>query len=54
MLDLDVAHVDYDIGTVNGVVHLIGIAQGEEELSRVVDHARDPGVRRACGSWRTM
>ena len=49
MLDLDVAHINYDIGTVNGVVHLIGIAQDDEELSRVVGHARAiPGVRRVA------
>ena len=49
MLDLDVAHINYDIGTVNGVVHMIGIAQDAEELSRVVDHARAiPGVRRVA------
>ena len=49
MLDLDVAHINYDIGTVNGVVHMMGIAQDAEELSRVVDHARAiPGVRRVA------
>ena len=46
MLDLHVSHIDYDIGTVDGIVHMMGIAQDEEELSRVVDHARAiPGVR---------
>ena len=49
MLDLNVAHVNYDIGTANGVVHMMGIAQDKEELSRVVDHARAiPGVRRVA------
>ena len=49
MLDLDVAHINYDVGTVNGVVHMMGIAQDEEELSRVVDHARAiAGVRRVA------
>ena len=46
-LDLDVAHLNYDIGTLNGVVHMMGIAQDKEELSRVGGHARAiPGVRR--------
>ena len=46
MLDLDVAHINYDIGTVNGIVHMIGIAQDDEELSRVLSHARAiSGVR---------
>lgn len=51
--DLDVSHIDYDIGAVNGVVHLIGIAQDEEELSRVVGHARAiSGVRRVANHVR--
>ena len=46
MLDLDVAHINYDIGTVSGIVHMMGIAQDDEELSRVVGHARSiSGVR---------
>ena len=49
LLDLHVTHIDYDVGTVNGVVHMIGIAQDEEELRRVVDHARAiSGVRRVA------
>ena len=47
--DLDVAHTNYDIGSVNGVVHMMGIAQDEEELSRAVGHARAiSGVRRVA------
>ena len=49
VLDLAVLHINYDVETVNGVVYLIGIAQDEEELERVVAHARDiPGVRRVA------
>ena len=48
-IDLAVLHINYDVETVNGVVYLIGIAQDEEELERVVAHARDvPGVRRVA------
>ena len=49
LFDLDVAHINYDIGTASGVVHMMGIAQDKEELSRVVSHARAiPGVRRVA------
>ena len=49
VLDLAVLHVNYDVETINGVVYLIGIAQDEGELARVVDHARDiPDVRRVA------
>ena len=49
VLDLAVLHINYDVETVNGVVYLIGIAQDEEELERVVAHAHDiPGVRRVA------
>ena len=48
-IDLAVLHINYDVETVNGVVYLIGIAQDEKELERVVAHARDvPGVRRVA------
>ena len=49
ILDLAVLHINYDIETVNDVVYLIGIAQDEEELARVVGHAKAiPGVRRVA------
>lgn len=48
-LDMAVLHINYDIETVGGVVHLIGIAQDEEELARVLGHTRAiPGVRRVA------
>ena len=38
--DLDVNAVNYNIETVDQTVHLIGVARSEEELERVVEHAR--------------
>ncbi len=39
--DRYVMGINYAIETVNGTVYLIGIAQDDEELKRVIDHARD-------------
>jgi osmotically-inducible protein OsmY len=39
--DREIYAVNYTIETVNGVVYLIGIAQNQAELDRVVAHARD-------------
>jgi osmotically-inducible protein OsmY len=40
LLDAEVTSINYSIETVNGVVYLIGIAQSEAELDRVLRHAR--------------
>ena len=49
LIDAEILHVNYDIETVDGVVHLMGIAQDGEELARVVAHARAiGGVRRVA------
>jgi len=39
--DGDVLAINYAIETVGGVIYLIGIAQSQEELDRVINHARD-------------
>ena len=39
-LDRDVLAVNYSVETVNGTVYLIGVAQSQSELDRVVAHAR--------------
>lgn len=39
--DKEIAAVNYSIETVGGVIYLIGIAQNQAELDRVVSHARD-------------
>lgn len=40
LLDMDILSINYDVESVNGVVYVIGIAQDEGELDRVVGHAR--------------
>ena len=47
LTDLEVNAVNYNIETVDQTVHLIGVARTEEELQRVVEHARTiPGVKK--------
>lgn len=38
--DADILAINYSIETVGGVIYLIGIAQSQAELDRVIDHAR--------------
>lgn len=46
LFDRQIRSINYTIDTVNGRVHLLGIAQSQEELDRVIAHARDiPYVR---------
>ena len=40
LVDGDVLSINYSIETVNGTVYLLGIAQDEAELARVIEHAR--------------
>ncbi|WP_417520136.1 BON domain-containing protein [Minwuia sp.] len=45
--DADILGINYSIETVSQVVYLIGIAQSQEELDRVIDHARSiDGVKK--------
>lgn len=45
--DSRILGINYSIETVGGVVYLIGIAQSEEELDRVIQHARSiKGVKK--------
>jgi osmotically-inducible protein OsmY len=47
MFDKNIQNVNYTVDVVNGVVYLMGIAQNNDELDRVVAHARDiSNVRR--------
>jgi len=39
--DADVKSINYTITTVRGVVYLMGTARSQQELDRVVDHARN-------------
>ena len=40
-LDKDVSAINYTVVTVDSVIYLMGIAQNQTELDRVVNHARD-------------
>ncbi|MBK1669905.1 hypothetical protein CKO28_17865 [Rhodovibrio sodomensis] len=40
LLDAEVSSINYSIETVRGVVYIIGIAQSDQELQRVLNHAR--------------
>lgn len=45
--DAEINGINYSLETVNGTVYLIGIAQNEAELNRVIRHARNiEGVRK--------
>jgi osmotically-inducible protein OsmY len=39
--DKKILSINYEIETVAGVVHLIGVAQNQDELDRVIGHARN-------------
>ena len=41
--DLDIVDINYTVTTVNGVVYLLGIAQDQAELDKVVGHASNIG-----------
>jgi osmotically-inducible protein OsmY len=41
LFDQDILSVNYSIKTMNGTVYLMGIAQNQDELNRVVNHARN-------------
>ncbi len=46
LTDTQVSDINYSVETVNGVIYLMGIAQGQSELNRVTNYARDiSGVR---------
>ena len=51
--DENVYAINYSIETVAGVVYLLGVAQNQEELDRVIAHARDLGyVKRVISHVR--
>ena len=41
LADAEVASINYSIESVNGALYLIGVAQDQAELDRVLAHARD-------------
>jgi len=51
--DREIRSINYSVAAAGGVVYLIGVAQDEAELQRVIDHARDiPYVRRVVSHVR--
>ncbi|HVI53112.1 MAG TPA: BON domain-containing protein [Candidatus Sulfotelmatobacter sp.] len=47
MFDDKVKNINYTVDAVNGTIYLMGVAQNQDELDRVVAHARDiSGVKR--------
>lgn len=51
LLDRKVRSINYSVEAVDGVVYLIGIAQNEDELQRVIDHCRDVAYVRRIVSY---
>ncbi len=40
LFDMDILSINYNIETINGIIYVVGIAQDQAELDKVVDHAR--------------
>ncbi len=51
LFDGEVSSIDYSIETVNQVVYLMGVAQSQAELNRVVGHAKDISYVRRVVSY---
>lgn len=47
MFDDKIKNINYTVDAVNGTIYLMGVAQNQEEMDRVIAHARDiSGVKR--------
>jgi osmotically-inducible protein OsmY len=51
LLDKYVQSINYTVDTVNGTIYLMGIAQDQKELDRVINHARSIGRVRNVVSY---
>lgn len=40
LFDTDINSINYNIETINGIIYVVGIAQDQAEIDKVVDHAR--------------
>ncbi len=40
LFDTEIISINYNIETINGVIYVVGIAQDQAEVDKVVDHAR--------------
>jgi osmotically-inducible protein OsmY len=55
LADVEVSSVNYNIETIDGVVHLSGLAKSKEELDRVIRHAQGiSGVKRVVSHVLTI
>ena len=55
MTDAEISKVNYNVETVNKVVHLTGLARSRDELSKVIAHASEtPGVARVVSHVLTI
>lgn len=54
LLDRDIASINYTIDTVQGVVYLMGNATDQEELNKVLEHARTTKYVRQVVSYVKM
>lgn len=41
LVDQEIRSINYSIETVNQIIYLMGVARSQEELDRVIDHARN-------------
>lgn len=51
LFDKEVSSIDYSVETVNQVVYLMGVAQSQQELDRVIAHAKDIAYVRRVVSY---
>ena len=51
LLDKYIQSINYTVDTVNGTIYLMGIAQDQKELDRVINHARSIGRVRNVVSY---
>lgn len=51
LMDKYVSSINYTVDTVNGTVYLMGVAQDQKELDRVINHARAMGRVRNVVSY---
>ena len=40
LFDIDIFAINYNMETINGVIYVVGIAQNQAELDKVIEHAR--------------
>lgn len=54
MFDNNISSINYSLKTVNGIVYLMGVAQDQEELDRVIKHASKNGNVKKVVSYVRM